>query len=105
MPLPADDAPVVGDTPIYRLVPIDQCDPDNGAWVFRSGAFDNSSLEGVADEMSVVIGDTLAALARDPASLPQQAYPNEAGRWGVAVLRGGLHPGGQRADHPAHADR
>lgn len=86
MTLPADDSPVVGATPIYRLVPIEQCEADNGAWVFRSGAFDNSTEAGFEDEMSVVVGDTLAALERDAASLPQHAYPYEASRWGVAAL-------------------
>jgi hypothetical protein len=37
--------------------------------------------------MSVVLGDTLAALIRDPRDLPQHTYPHEPERWGVAVLR------------------
>lgn len=84
--LPEDDDPIGDAVPIYRLVPVDQCVVLNGAWMFRSGAFDNSSLEGHTNEMSVVLGDTLAALTRDPSALPQRAYPDESERWGVAVL-------------------
>lgn len=87
--LPADDAPIAGDTPIYRLVPTEQCFVDGGEWQFQSAAFDNTTVAGYEEmlEMSVVIGDTLEALDRDPRDLPRVAYPYEAERWGVAVLR------------------
>jgi len=81
------DEPVTGDTPIYRLVPVEQCEVVEGAWIFRSGAFDNSSMPGFENEMSVILGDTLAALGRDPGELPRRAYPEQPGRWGLAVLR------------------
>jgi hypothetical protein len=84
--LPDDDDDIDGSTPIYRLVPVDQCKPLDGEWMFTSAAFDNSSLEGHENEMSVVLGDTLAALTRDPRDLPEQAYPHEPERWGVAAL-------------------
>lgn len=84
-PVP-EDAPIDDATPVYRLVPIDQCEIHDGAWTFRSGAFDNSSMEGYEQEMSVVLGDTLAALDRDPADLPERAYPEDTDRWGLAVL-------------------
>lgn len=87
--LPADDAPVGDSTPIYRLVPIEQCEVLDGAWMFRSGAFDNSSEEGYENEMSVVLGDTLQCLERDPRDLPRHAYANTPERWGVAVLEAG----------------
>ena len=63
--LPADDDPIGPATPIYRLVPVEQCEPLDGAWMFGSGAFDNSSEEGFENEMSVVLGDTLVLLDRD----------------------------------------
>jgi hypothetical protein len=85
--LPEDDDPIGDDVPIYRLVPVEQCEPVNGQWIFRSGAFDNSGCAGHENEMSVVIGDTLAALSREPGDLPQHAYPHQPGRWGVAVMK------------------
>jgi hypothetical protein len=63
----------------------------NGEWEFQSGAFDNASpmSDGESsDDMSVVVGDTLAALDRVPTALPREA-PACAGspeEWGVAVL-------------------
>jgi hypothetical protein len=76
---------------IYRLVPTWNCQPVNGEWEFQSGAFDNATpmnAEESADDMSVVLGDTLAALARLSTALPNEApacveNPDE---WGVAVL-------------------
>lgn len=87
--LPADDDPIGPATPIYRLVPVEQCEPLDGAWMFGSGAFDNSSEEGFENEMSVVLGDTLVLLDRDPSDLPQRAYADQPERWGVAVLEAG----------------
>lgn len=74
------------DTPIYRLIPTDQCTAVDGQWEFNSSAFDNSSEPGFEDEMSVVLGDTLADLEREPQDLPARAYPAEPHRWGVAVV-------------------
>lgn len=85
--LPSDDDPVVDGTDIYRLVPIEQCTVEDGEWCPRSGAFDNSSLPGFENEMSVVVGDTLELLDRHAADLPAQAYPDDPDRWGVAVLK------------------
>jgi hypothetical protein len=76
--IPADDSPVDDDVVVYRLVPTTWCDVIEGAWEFQSGAFDNSS--GDANDMSVVLGDTLAALNGDPEELP------ETTAWGVAAL-------------------
>lgn len=82
---PATDDPIAPDTEIYRLIPTEQCDPVDGQWVFRSAAFDNSSIAGFENEMSVVLGDTLAAHERRAEDLPEHAYPDDP-RWGVAVL-------------------
>jgi hypothetical protein len=38
--------------------------------------------------MSVVLGDTLVALDRDPSALAERAYPGNAD-WGVAVMAAG----------------
>jgi hypothetical protein len=85
VPGPPQDAPVPPDTLLYRLIPTDQCDPVDGAWEFRSAAFDNSSLPGYENEMSVVLEDTLAAHDRVPEDLPERGYPGDP-RWGVAKL-------------------
>lgn len=65
------------------------CDVIDDQWEFQSGAFDNSSPEGddeSPDDMSVVIGDTLAVIGRVPQALPDET--NWAGdEWGVAVLQ------------------
>lgn len=85
--LPADDAPVGQDVPLYRLVPTDSCDAIEGKWVFQSAAFDNATpltSDEHPDDMSVVLGDTLTALERVPQGLPQTRPDSE--RWGVAVL-------------------
>jgi hypothetical protein len=109
--LPGMDDDVAPDTRIYRLVPTNQCDPVAGEWRFRSAAFDNSSLAGFENEMSVVLGDTLGALERDPSDLPERAYPGNPD-WGVAVMAAGcitqvpeqtLHRTPTEAE-PAHGD-
>jgi hypothetical protein len=87
--LPGDDAPVERRTALYRLVPTSQCEVRDGQWAFRSSAFDNSSLPGFTDEMSVILGDTLAALDRDPLDLHERFYPSDPANWGVARLEAG----------------
>lgn len=79
--LPADDAPVADDVALFRLVPTDQCNSVDGEWEFQSAAFDNND----AEDMSVVVGDTLARLTRVPEDLPERIF-QDPGRWGVAVL-------------------
>lgn len=87
--LPTANAPIDDRTSIYRLVPVEQCVFRDGEWIFQSAAFDNSSIEGYENEMSVVVGDTLAALDREPDDLPQHSHADEPERWGVAVLEAG----------------
>jgi hypothetical protein len=79
---PADDAPVPDRTPLYRLVPTNQCEAREGQWIFHGGAFDNTSD---TDDMSVVLDDTLRALQRAPDDLPERTFP-DPDRWGVAVI-------------------
>lgn len=87
-PVPDNDAPVDDEVLLYRLVPCEQCDFADGEWRFQSGAFDNSSD---SDGMSVVLGDTLAALERTPSDLPETVvnWPEakDPDRFGVAVLQ------------------
>jgi hypothetical protein len=80
------------DTLIYRLVPAWNCQAVNGQWEFQSGAFDNASpiTDGEPkDDMSVILGDTLAALSRVPEALPIEAdaCSDDREEWGVAVLQ------------------
>jgi hypothetical protein len=84
-----DPQPAVGDDVlVYRLIPVWSCKAVDGRWEFQSNAFDNASpqQEGEpADDMSVVLDDTLAALQRVPGKLPEET--SWAGdEWGVAVL-------------------
>jgi hypothetical protein len=85
---PANDSPVAPETLIYRLIPTWQCEPVGGAWEFRSSAFCNASgdppLE-LPDCMSVVLGDTLAAIQRRAEDLPDET-PWAGKDWGVAQL-------------------
>jgi hypothetical protein len=69
MTLPADDARVDDETLVYRWVPRDQivADPKMGRYRPSTNAFHNTTG---TDRMSVLLGDTLAAQHRDPASLP-----------------------------------
>ena len=72
---------------VYRLVPVWACDVIDGQWEFQSSAFDNATPEEPdesPDDMSVVLGDTLAALNRVPHDLPHTPLRGE--KWGVAVL-------------------
>jgi hypothetical protein len=62
-----DDPTILDDVHLYRLVTeehYDWSDADQ-EWIMRSGLFDNSS-DGDGDEMSVVLGDTLANANRPP---------------------------------------
>jgi hypothetical protein len=89
--VPSVDAPVEDETCLYRLIPWWSCDVIEGEWEFQSTAFDNSSPEapgGAADDMSVVLGDTLAPLGRTPDTLPSTT-PGRGSEWGVAVLQAG----------------
>lgn len=75
---------------IYRLVRVGDCEAVNGHWCFQSNAFDNASQrtdDEHPDDMSVVLGDTLAALGREPGKLPDEtSWINVAEDWGVAAL-------------------
>jgi hypothetical protein len=68
--LPADDTPVEGTVPIYRLVKTTQCSVEAGQWEFQSGAFDNNE----GDDMSVVLGNTLEAMGRLPDDLRRGCF-------------------------------
>jgi hypothetical protein len=90
---------------VYRLIPVWRCEVVNGAWEFESGAFDNASSEHEhesRDDMSVVLGDTLAASQRVPEALPWET--SWAGDdWGRGRPGGRLPapPGGAgAAPHP-----
>lgn len=82
----SSDDPVGDDVWLYRLVKVVNCKPVQGRWEFKSTAFANSSREGHQNEMSVVLGDTLTSLQRDPQDLPEFQYPAKAEEWGVAKL-------------------
>jgi hypothetical protein len=91
LPHEAPDPPVGDDVLVYRLVPTHQCDVIEGQWEFQSAAFDNASPEAAddcPDDMSVVLGDTLASLGRSPEALPTDT-PWAGEDYGVAVLRVG----------------
>jgi hypothetical protein len=67
--LPDPNSAVDDEVFVYRLIPVWWCDVIEGKWEFQSGAFDNATPEHEhesPDDMSVVLGDTLAALARSP---------------------------------------
>ncbi len=72
-------------------LPTHQCDVIDGQWEFQSSAFDNASPEAeddCPDDMSIVLGDTLASLNRSPEALPAET-PWADEQWGVAVLEVG----------------
>lgn len=74
---------------VYRLIPVSWCQAVDGEWEFQSGAFDNATPEhedDSPDDMSVVVGDTLAALHRAPEALPAET-PWADDEWGVAALQ------------------
>ena len=99
---------------VYRMVPTSWCDVVDGKWEFQSGAFDNATpqhSDESADDMSVVLSDTLEALGRDPEALPAETvWAGE--HWGVACLevRYLRHHEEQeirrtpQQDEPAHGD-
>lgn len=112
--LPKDDSPVDDDVLVYRLVPVWSCDSVDGQWEFQSAAFDNATPEHddySRDDMSVVLGDTLAALSRSPEALPSDT-PWAGDKWGVAVLKSGYLQRSEEQDirrspnkvEPAHGD-
>ena len=77
---------------VYRLIPVSWCDVIDGRWEFQSGAFDNATPEGEhesPDDMSVVLGDTLAGLHRVPEELPADTVW-ASDEWGVAALQAGF---------------
>lgn len=84
-----DPQSAVGDDVlVYRLISVASCQVVDGQWEFQSGAFDNATPEQPdesADDMSVVLGDTLMALERAPEKLPEETAWTD-GKWGVAVL-------------------
>ncbi len=106
------ESDVPDDVDVYRLIPTQQCEVVDGEWEFASWAFDNSSLPGHQEEMSVILGDRLAELNRRPEDLPVYTYPEEADRWGVAAMSAGCVRGisGQQivrsptSREPAHGD-
>jgi hypothetical protein len=69
------------------LIPVELCEPVEDGWEFRSGAFANSTEEGFENEMSIVVGDTLAHHQRLPEDLPGFSHPEEAEQWGVAKVK------------------
>jgi hypothetical protein len=89
----------------------------DGQWEFQSGAFDNATplnSDESSEDMSVVLGDVLAALRRTPEALPMEAplcvgNPEE---WGVAVLEAAFLRNEESQeivrsplpDEPAHGD-
>lgn len=83
-----EEGEIGDDVLVYRFIPIHFCSFKSGEWEFQSGAFDNARPENDGeskDDMSVVLGDTLASLGRVPEDLPSDTL--WAGDdWGVAVL-------------------
>jgi hypothetical protein len=76
---------------VYRLIPTYWCEAVDGQWEFKSGAFDNATPgeEGESpDDMSVIVGDTLAALGRIPDAIPAET-PWAGDDYGVARLEVG----------------
>ncbi len=113
--MPALDAPVDDETLVYRLISVYACNAVNGRWEFQSGAFSNATPlneDEPRDDMSVVLGDALAALDRAPARLPVESpLGGDPQLWGVAKLRVGfLRHQEQKIlrtptdDEPAHGD-
>jgi hypothetical protein len=92
--LPAIDALIADADEVYRLIKVADCKPVDGKWEFQSLAFSNATPlhDGERDdEMSVVLQDTLAALAREPANLPAEgSFPGGPQRWGVVRLSVGF---------------
>lgn len=89
LPHEEPDPPISDEVLVYRLIPTHWCDVIDGQWVFQSAAFDNASPENSADcpeDMSVVLGDTLASLQRAAEGLPAE-LPWAGDRWGVAALK------------------
>jgi hypothetical protein len=112
--LPDPNLPVGNDVLLYRLVSTHWCDVVDGQWEFQSGAFDNTtpqSPDESPDDMSVVLGDTLQLLGRDPTNLPDDT-PWTDDDWGVAVLRAGYVTNDEKQQvrrtpeelEPAHGD-
>jgi hypothetical protein len=114
--LPALDGPVDDETLVYRLIPVGSCRAVDGRWEFQSHAFSNATPvdeDEPRDDMSVVLGDALAALDRVPASLPAESpLGGNPQLWGVAKLQVGFlrHQEQQEIlrtpteDEPAHGD-
>jgi hypothetical protein len=113
---PRHDAPdpPVGDVLVYRLVPTHWCSVVEGQWEFQSAAFDNATPETedeCPDDMSVVLGDTLASLERSPGALPAET-PWAGDEYGVAVLEAKFLRDEEqqrmfrtpKAEEPAHGD-
>jgi hypothetical protein len=79
---------ISGEVWLYRLVKVTNCDFIDGEWHFQSSAFsNNSNRPGNENEMSVVLGDTLQQLEREPEDLPEVTFPEAPKLWGVAKLR------------------
>ena len=110
-----EDGEIGDDVLVYRFVSIRFCSFVNGEWEFQSGAFDNARPENEdesKDDMSVVLGDRLAELEREPENLTTDT-PWTDEDWGVAVLEAGyLKKERQRQEilrtpteeEPAHGD-
>jgi hypothetical protein len=102
----ADDPSIADTTAIYRRVPPQHCRFVDGDVEVRDGAFKNFPKP-ERKRMSVVLGDRLVALQRDPRTI-LEGYEH----CGVVVLRAGRlrHEEDQTiqrtptADEPAHGD-
>jgi hypothetical protein len=79
------------DIPVYRMVKTSNCRPVGGQWEFKSSAFSGNTPKDADgnQDMSVVLGDTLAELDRRPEDLPSpdEGSPALSGpEWGVIVI-------------------
>ena len=103
---PEDDLSVDGDTDLFRRVPPDHWKLVDGEFVLRDGAFKNfPNPERL--RMSVVLGDTLARLGRQPDSI----LPAERPAFGVVAIKASAVRAEEqriersaRDDEPAHGD-
>jgi hypothetical protein len=103
--VPPDDRTVADTTDAYRLVPEYHIDwsENEDRWIVKSSAFQNTSR---TDEMSVVLGDTMAADHRPPEDA-RRSKPD----WYVVALSAGELRGEQQGivrdptvDEPAHGN-
>lgn len=103
---PEDDLSVEGETDLLRRVPPDHYKVVAGEFVLRDGAFKNFP-QPERKRMSVVLGDTLSGMGREPESI----LTSEQSAFGVVAIKASaVRAEEQRVirselqDEPAHGD-